>query len=80
MHLLSCTNTHHEVTDLLNHGMVKDAKTLISSERNINFLQNKEILNLCLRWHILRSYFYVAEQPLNGIENTILSYNLQKTP
>ena len=23
----SCTNTHHDVTDLKNHGMVKNTKT-----------------------------------------------------
>ena len=28
---------------------------------NITFLQNKKILNLGLRWHILRSYHFVAE-------------------
>ena len=30
-------------------------------ERNIIFLRNKKILNLCCRWHILRSYRFVAE-------------------
>ena len=61
MHLVSCTNTHRDVTDLVNHGMVKNTKTLISSERNIIFLQNKKILNMCFRWHISRSYRFVAE-------------------
>ena len=46
MHLVSCTNTHGDVTDLLNHGMVKNTKTWISSERNIIFLWNK-ILLIC---------------------------------
>ena len=27
MHLVSCTNTHRDVTDLVNHGMVKNTKT-----------------------------------------------------
>ena len=27
IHLVSCTNTHHDVTDLVNHGMVKNTKT-----------------------------------------------------
>ena len=27
MHPVSCTNTHHEITDLVNHGMVKNTKT-----------------------------------------------------
>ena len=61
MHLLSCTNTHCDVTDLVNHRMVKNIKTWISWEQNIIFLQNKKILNLCFRWHILRSYRLVAE-------------------
>ena len=25
------------------------------------FLQNQKILNLCFRWHILRSYHFLAE-------------------
>ena len=27
IHPVSCTNTHHDVTDLINHGMVKNLKT-----------------------------------------------------
>ena len=42
-HLASCTNSHHDVTDLVNHGMVKTTKTSISWKRNITFLQNKKI-------------------------------------
>ena len=61
MHPVLCTNTHHDVTDLVNHGMVKNTKTWISWKRNIIFLWNKKILNLCLRWHILRSYRFLAE-------------------
>ena len=61
MHLISCTNTHRDVTDLVNHGMVKNTKTWISWERNIIFLWNKKILNLCFKWHILRSYRFVVE-------------------
>ena len=60
-----CTNTHHDVTDLLNHGMVKNTKTWISWERNITFLWNKKILNLCLRRHFLWSYCFVAEITFN---------------
>ena len=59
--LASWTKTHHDVTDLVNHEMVKNAKTWISWERNITFLEKKKILNLCLRWHILRSYHFLAE-------------------
>ena len=38
MHLASCTSSQHDVTDLVNHGMVKNTKTEISRERNITFL------------------------------------------
>ena len=67
MHPVLCTNTHHDVTDLVNHGMVKSTKTWISWERNITFLQNKKILNLYLRWHILRSYGFLAEVTFNPL-------------
>ena len=29
------------------------------------FLQNKKILNLCFRWHILRSYSFIVEVTFN---------------
>ena len=61
MHLASCTNTHHVVKDLVNHEMVENAKAWIPWKQNITFLQNKKSLNLCLRWHILRSYHFAAE-------------------
>ena len=65
MHPVLCTNTHHDVTDLVNHGMVKNTKTWISWKRNIIFLRNKKILNLCLRWHILKSYRFLAGVTFN---------------
>ena len=49
MHPVLCTNTHHDVTDLVNHGMVKNTKTWMSWIQSIIFLQNKKILN---RWHM----------------------------
>ena len=61
IHFVSCINTHHDVKELVNHEMVKNTNTWISWERNIIFLRNKKILNQCLRWHILRSYHFVAE-------------------
>ena len=61
MYFVSCPNTHRDVTYLVNHGMVKNIKTWISWERNVIFLRNKKILNLRLRWHILRSYCFAAE-------------------
>ena len=53
--------------------MVKNAET-ISWEWNITFLQNKKNGNLCLRWHILRSYHFVEEVTFNGF------YVLSKKP
>ena len=40
MLFVSCTNTHHAVTDLVNHEMAKNTKTWISWEQNITFPQN----------------------------------------
>ena len=65
MHLASCTNTRHNVTDLVNNGMVKNTKTSITWEWNITFLRNKKNLNLCFRWHILTSYDLVVEVTFN---------------
>ena len=48
-------------SDLVNHGMVKNTKALISWEWNKNYLQNKKTLNLCIIWLILRSYRLVAK-------------------
>ena len=61
MYLVSCTNTHCDIIGSVNHGIVKTTKTWISREQNIIFLQNKKILNLYLRWHVLRSHCFVAE-------------------
>ena len=44
MHLVSCTNTHHDVTDFVDLGIAKNTKTWISWERNITFLGNKKFL------------------------------------
>ena len=65
MHPASCNNTHHDVTDLVNHGMIENTKTWICWERNITFLRNKKILNLSIVWHILRGYRFVAEITFN---------------
>ena len=74
IHLVSCTNTDRDVTDLVNHGMVKNTKTLISWEQNIIFLRNKNILNLCFRWHIFRSYRFVAEVTFNFLNSVTKSW------
>ena len=51
-----CTLSHVliliDITDLVNHGMVKNAITWISREENITCLWNKKILDLCLEWYI----------------------------
>ena len=47
MHPVSCTNTH-DVTDLPNHGMVKNIK-LEYHENRTTFLRSEKILNLCFR-------------------------------
>ena len=60
--------------------MVKNAKAWISWERNIIFLQNKKILNLCFRWQILRSYHFEAEVTFKIlIENRKSFLSLSKT-
>ena len=71
MHPVLCTNTHHDVTDLVNHVMVKTTKSWISWELNVTFQQNKKMLNLCLRWYILRNYF-VAELTYKNILTNFL--------
>ena len=65
IHPVSCTNVHHDVTDLVNQGMANKTKTWISWQPNMNFPQNKTILNLCFIWHILRSYRFLAEVTFN---------------
>ena len=72
MYLVSFTNSHCDVTDTVIHGMVKNTKPWISWERNISFLWNQKILNLCHRWHNLRSYCFVAEVTFNK-NNSILN-------
>ena len=39
MHPAAFTNTHYDVTDLVNHGMAKNRK--LSRERNMIFLSKK---------------------------------------
>ena len=77
MYLVSCTNTYRDVRDLVNHGIVKNAKTWISWQRNIFFLQNKKILNLCLKWHILRSYCFAVELTFEFVKLNLRSSEVQ---
>ena len=71
IHPVSCTYTHHNVTDLVNHGMVKNTKKLEYLESG-RFLWNKKILNLCFRWHILRSYRFAAKITFKALFNTVI--------
>ena len=41
-------------------------------ENKTNFLRNKIILNLCLRWHTLRSYHFAAEVTFNEFFSELL--------
>ena len=75
MYPVSCANTHHYVTYLVNQWMVKNTKTWISQERNITFPWNKKILNLCLRWHILRCYQFTAEVTFKELEPLKVNYH-----
>ena len=82
MHPVSCTNTHHDVTNLVKDRMVKNIQSRISRERNITFLSNKKIPNLCLRWHILRIYGFVAKVIFKQVVfvlggNAYLSFNFE---
>ena len=61
LYLVWWTNTHLDITDSVNHEMVQNTKTWITWEQNKIFLWNQKIINLWLRWHILRSYHFVAE-------------------
>ena len=70
MHPASCFNTHHDVTDFVYHGMVNNTKTWTSWKCNITFPQNKKILNLHLRWHILRSYCFVAGATFKNVKSS----------
>ena len=65
MHPVSCTNIHHCVTGLVNHRMNNNIKTWIFRKQSITFLRNKKTLILCLRWHILSNYHFVAEAIFN---------------
>ena len=65
MHPVSCTNTNHDVTDLVNERMVKNTKTLISSEGNIPFLRNKIFFKGYLRYKMITSQNVPSEVSQN---------------
>ena len=49
MHLISCTNTHRDVTDLVNHGMVK-IQTLEYLENGTSFFYETKKFLICYRF------------------------------
>ena len=76
MRPVSYTNTHHDVANFVKHRMVKNTKNWISRERNTTFLSNKTILNLCLRWHILEIYSFVAEVTFKNLRPSCASVTI----
>ena len=67
-HLVSCTNTHRDVTYLVNCEIVKNIKTWISGK----LFYRIKIFNLCPRWYLLRSYHFVEDFTFN-LHASILS-------
>ena len=47
MYLVSCTNTHRDITDSINHGMVKDTKTfnILRTEHNFSTKEKKFLIS-----------------------------------
>ena len=72
------TDTHHDVTDLVNRGMVKNTKIWISWDQNITFLWNKKILDLCLKLDILRIYRFVVEVTFKKLNHVIVGADFKK--
>ena len=70
MHPVSCTNTNHDVTDLVNERMVKNTKTLISSEGNIPFLRNKNFFKGYLSYKMITSQNVPSEVSQNVLSET----------
>ena len=44
MHPVSCTNSHHDVTDLVNHGMVKNKEREYLENRTYFSTKKKNLL------------------------------------
>ena len=72
IHPVSCTNTYHDVTDFVNHGMIENRKPWICRERGITFLWNKQSLNLCLRWSIFEKSLVFSAAPLAALSASSL--------
>ena len=54
MHPVSCVNTYHDITDFVNHGMVKNTKTWISVEKKQLFYKIKKFLTCALDVVVLK--------------------------
>ena len=70
MYPVSRNNTHHDVTDFVNHGMVKNAKLEYLENGTQPFHEIKN-LNLCFRCNVLSSYRFVAELILIFVRNIL---------
>ena len=76
MHPVSCTITHCDDTDLVNHGMVENTKKLniLRMEIKKNWKKNLDLCcRLCLR-NILRSHRFVPEVTFNSVRNILSFY------
>ena len=61
MYPVVCTNTHHHITDLVNHGWVKIQKVEYLENRTYFFCKLKKFLNCASDDTILRSYRFLVE-------------------
>ena len=50
----------------VNHGIVRNLKNLNISRTEHNFPIKQKVFNLCLGWHILRSYCFVSEETIKS--------------
>ena len=71
MYPVSCTDTHRDIIDLVNHWMVKNAKTWISWEQNVTFLWNKKNL-----YPVPQSYCFVAEVTFKDLPSPLIRLKL----
>ena len=67
MHPVSCTNTRRDITDLVNHGMVKTTKTWISWKRNYwNFFYVPFEYNVTWSLEIIKLFLVTTEDNLES--------------
>ena len=65
MHSDSCTNTHHDFTDLINHGMVKNIKTFNILRTENNFSMKQKNSSSVPQMTHLRGYRFAVEVTFN---------------